>query len=207
MLRLVTALGDAAFLVPASIVLLAYLLLRRSPRTALAWLSALALCAGLTVFAKIAFYACGDQLTSLVVRSPSGHTSFGTTFYGCGAIIFSAHRNRLVRLALLMGSGAIVLGIAASRVLLHAHTPQEVLIGLLIGLFCLAWFTFRYLHDHLPRLPLLPAALVVLALVAASYGHHLSIEGRIAQLARELPLLSDVCRLPEAAATSSPGSS
>lgn len=76
LLGLITDLGDAALLLPCTIVLLAYLLASKSRRLAVAWVSALVLCAGLTVLAKIACYACGaQQLAGLEVLSPSGHTS------------------------------------------------------------------------------------------------------------------------------------
>jgi membrane-associated phospholipid phosphatase len=197
MLKLVTDLGDAAFLVPASAVLLGYLLFRRSAQAAAAWLTAIGLCAGLTILAKIAFYACGTEFASLLIRSPSGHASLSSTFYCCGALVLSANRGPPVRLAFLLASGAIVLAIAASRVLLHDHTPEEVVAGLLIGLCCIAWFAFRHLHTNVPTLPLLPAAVAVLALAAATHGRHIAVEGRIAMLARELPFVGRACRLPE----------
>jgi membrane-associated phospholipid phosphatase len=197
MLRLVTDLGDAAFLVPASIVLVGYLLIRRSARAAAAWVTALALCAGLTILAKIAFYACGAELASLLIRSPSGHTSLSSTFYCCGALVLSANRERPMRLALLLGAGTLVLAIAASRILLHAHTPEEVLAGLLIGACCTAWFAFRHLRTNVPTLPLLPAAVAVAVLAFLSHGKHFGVEDRIARLAEQLPWASRVCRVPE----------
>jgi membrane-associated phospholipid phosphatase len=197
MLKLVTDLGDAAFLAPASIVLMGYLLFRRSAQAAAAWLTALGLCAGLTILAKVAFYACGTELASLLIRSPSGHASLSSTFYCCGALVLSANRERPVRLAFLLASGAIVLAIAASRVLLHAHTPEEVVAGLLIGLCCIAWFAFRRLRTNMPTLPLLPAAVVVLALAVVTHGRHIGVESRIARLAQDLPFIGRVCRLPE----------
>jgi hypothetical protein len=53
---------------------LLYLLQTRSWRPATGWLAALTLCAGLTVVAKMMFYACGGRLPALDIRSPSGHT-------------------------------------------------------------------------------------------------------------------------------------
>lgn len=197
MLRAVTDLGDAAFLLPASIALVAYLLLRRSAQAAAAWLTALGLCAGLTILAKIAFYACGAEVASLLIRTPSGHASLSSTFYCCGALVLSANRERPVRLLFLLASAAIVLAIAASRILLHAHTPEEVIAGLLIGLCCIAWFAFRHLHTNVPALPLLPAAVAVIALAVVTHGRHIAVEDRIARLAQELPFVGRVCRLPE----------
>jgi hypothetical protein len=201
MLRLVTNLGDAAFLLLASSALLGYLVLHRSPRAAVAWISTLVLCAGLTILAKIAFYACGDQLPTLAIHSPSGHVSFSTTFYCCAALMFSTDKERAVQLTFFLASGAIVLAIAASRVLLHAHTPTEVAAGLIIGLCCLAWFAFCYLHAPMPVLPLLPLGLVVLMLAYLADGRHLSIESRIAQLAQQLQLAGKACMLPNDAAS------
>jgi membrane-associated phospholipid phosphatase len=122
---LITGLGNAALLLPATTVLLLYLLRARSWRAATAWVAALGLCAGLTVAAKMMFHACGEQFPTLDIRSPSGHTSLSTTFYGCGALMLSANQSWSRRLAALLASAGLIVAIAASRVALHAHTIEE----------------------------------------------------------------------------------
>lgn len=197
MLRLITDIGDAAFLVPMSCLVLAYLLWRHSSRAALAWISALVLCGGLTLLAKIGFYVCGDQLADAAIRSPSGHTSLSATFYGCGALLLSTDRRRPIQLALLLASGALILAIAASRILLDAHTPAEVVVGLIIGFVAVAWFGLHYFRAQTPTLPLLPLAVVMILVAFLVHGRHINTEKWIAAAAQHLRLSGAACAVAE----------
>lgn len=180
----ITDLGDAAVLIPASAMLVAYLLYVRSTRTAGIWVATLVLCAGLTIFAKLALYTCG---TVADLRSPSGHTSVSVTFYGCCALMMGADKERWNRLLLVLGGTLIAAAIAMSRVLLHAHSIGEVVAGFIIGAFCVAWFALgQFAQPSSPRLRWEPA-LVMLALVAvAMHGRHWSVEAAIVHLAHLL---------------------
>jgi membrane-associated phospholipid phosphatase len=75
-----------------------------------------------TIFAKLALYTCGSNISLVELRSPSGHTSISVTFYGCSALMLSADKERRTRLLFVLGSGFIAVAIALSRVLLEAHT-------------------------------------------------------------------------------------
>jgi membrane-associated phospholipid phosphatase len=180
----VTDLGDAAVVVPASAMLLAYLLYVRSTKTASIWVATLVLCAGLTIFAKLALYTCG---TVADLRSPSGHTSVSVTFYGCCALMMSADKDRRNRLLLMLGGTAIAAAIAMSRVLLHAHTIGEVVAGFIIGAFCVAWFAAGYFaQPSSPRLRWEPGLVMLVLVVLAMHGRHWTLEAPIAHLARLL---------------------
>jgi hypothetical protein len=199
LVTLITGLGDAALLLPAAALLLFYLLRTRSLRTATGWVAVLALCAGLTVVAKMLFHACGGQFPALDIRSPSGHTSLSTTFYGCGALMLSANLSRGRRLAVLLASFGLILAIAASRVALHAHTIEEAAAGLIIGLLCVGFFASRYL----PRavyFPYWPVPLTIIALALLTHGRHLSVESLLDRVADRLRLAQYFCPLPENAA-------
>lgn len=193
MIRLITDLGDSAFLLPASAVLLGYFLYHGSMRTALLWTSTLALCAALTIVLKIGFNACGGEMPLLNMRTPSGHASLSATFYTCCALMISADKERWIRVALLGTSAALVILIAVSRIILQAHTISEVVAGILIGLCCVGWFSARYFAR--PPLPmpwhLFVGALIALALLA--HGRHLTLEGVIEQIARLVRTTTVIC--------------
>jgi membrane-associated phospholipid phosphatase len=193
MLEVITGLGDSGFLVPTSALLLAYFLYLRAGRAALVWVTTLALCAGLTILLKIGFHACGATIPYVNLRSPSGHASFSMTFYASFALMIAVDKPRAVRLALLASSAALVLAIAASRVLLHAHTTSEVAAGLGIGLCCVGWFERHYLAGTpvLVRWQPLLAAMLVLALL--TYSWHLSIEALIEHAARIFRTSTNAC--------------
>jgi membrane-associated phospholipid phosphatase len=194
---LITGLGDAALLLPAAVLLLLYLVRTRCWRTAADWVAVLALCAGLTVVAKMVFHACGGQFSALNIRSPSGHTSLSTTFYGCGALMLSAHQSqsRGRRIAALLAGVGLSVAIAASRVALHAHTIEEAAAGFAIGLLCVALFATRYQPRavHLPYWPI--PVMVILGLALITHGRHLSVEGLLDRTADRLRLAQYLCPL------------
>lgn len=196
-MTLITGLGDAALLLPAAALVLLYLLQTRSWRAATGWVAALTLCAGLTVVAKMMFHACGERLPVLDIRSPSGHTSLSTTFYGCGALMLCTNETWDRRLAPLLASLGLILTIAASRVALHAHTMEEAAAGLAIGLVCVAFFASYYLPRaiHLQYWPIPLTAILAFALL--THGRHLSAEGLLDRLADRLHLAQYFCPLRE----------
>jgi membrane-associated phospholipid phosphatase len=193
MVHLITDFGDSALLVPASALLLFYLLYLRSGRTALIWASTLALCGGLTIVLKIGFHACGAELPFLDMRSPSGHTSFSTTFYSCCALVIAANKDRWTQTGVLLLSITLVAAIAASRVVLEAHTISEVATGLAVGLLCVGWFSWGYLNGPAVSLRFYPFAGIALALAIALHGQHLNPEGFIMQIARVLQSALPAC--------------
>jgi membrane-associated phospholipid phosphatase len=193
MFNLITGLGDSAFLIPAPGLLVAYCLYLRSSRAALIWISTLALCAGLTIALKTGFRACGGEVPAFHIRSPSGHTSLSTTFYGCFALMIAIREERGARLSVLLTSILLVAAIAVSRVVLEAHTVVEVIAGLLIGLCCVGWFAFRYLSCPPTTVPWQPVAVALLALALLTYGWHIDFEVMIGHLARLFRAVVPVC--------------
>lgn len=201
-ITLITGLGDAALLLPAAALVLLYLLRTRSWRAATGWVAVLALCAGLTVVAKMLFHACGGQFPTLAVHSPSGHTSLSTTFYGCGALMLSTNQSWGRRLAVLLAGAALIVAIAASRVALHAHTIEEAVAGFAIGLLCVGVFLIHYLPRavYFPYWPIPVTAIIALALL--THGQHLSVEGLLGRMADRLRLAQYFCPLRENAGVS-----
>lgn len=194
---LVTGLGDAALVLPAATVLLLYLVRVGSFRAAAAWTAALGLSIGLTALAKMTFHVCGDQFPGLAVASPSGHASLSATFYGCGALALSADQSWSRRIGALLAGAVLVVAIAMSRVALHAHTVEEVAIGLAIGLFCVSLYAFSYLPRAISALGWRVPVGVVIVLALFTHGHHLNFEGFLDRLADRLQLAQHLCPLAE----------
>ena len=140
-----TELGDAAVLVPLMLVLLLWLLLMRSPRGAAWWAIAVAGCVGLTAVLKVSFFGCPPTPE---LRSPSGHTSFSTLVYGAISFV-TAIESTGFRRVIAIGSGiSLILAIAASRLLLFAHSASEIGLGLVIGTVALGVFSQSYLRHR-----------------------------------------------------------
>lgn len=189
----ISALGDTALLLPASLALLAYLAATR--RWSLASGFGLALLAGgaTTLGAKLLFNACGTEITTLDIISPSGHASFSATVYGSVAIAVSVGRTGFQRASIRIGAVALVAAIAASRVALGWHSVPEVAFGLAVGAAAVS--IFGWLHDRAgrPKLPLPPLAVGFAVLLVLVGGRHFTPETHIVRLAREVSSRLDVC--------------
>jgi membrane-associated phospholipid phosphatase len=194
-LHTITDFGDSALLLPASLALCIYLWFGGWHRSALGLACSLAACGVLTLAAKIGFQACGHEISGFAIRSPSGHTAFSTTAYGCGAILLAAGRSHGVRIAIAVATAALIAAIATSRILLHAHSSSEVAAGMAIGLACVALFQFRTAvpPQIASRWRLLLATFAML--VVLTHGRHLNAEEIIRHLALHLRSAADICAM------------
>jgi membrane-associated phospholipid phosphatase len=185
MVETITNLGDAALLLPASLLLFGYLYLHNDPRRAASLALATGACLTITVLAKLTFLALNAGCLQADVQSPSGHTSFSATFYGCGAAVAASGaapwRQRLTWTAAI----TLVLAVAASRVVLGAHTVWEVAIGLAIGASCVGVFLFQVERPR-PASGFLRFVLAVAVLAIVLQGTHLTIEPHLRNVADRL---------------------
>lgn len=157
--RLFTHLGDSAFLLPLSIVIVGVLAYQDYP-TGLRLGFVIAADLVLTFLLKLGFYALGGS-TYLNILSPSGHASFSIAVYGCCAAAL-ANRRRFAERVLIIGIAlAVLLTIIASRIVLHLHTPEEAAVGSLVGGICVAAFSAGGSRLQRPQLRM-PAWLLVL---------------------------------------------
>ena len=163
-----TDFGDAAVLLPLAAAMLLWLLVCAS-RSAIWWVVSVGFCVGLTALLKVFFYGCPPAPD---MRSPSGHTAFGMLVYG--AIAWAAAMpGRGLRRLMAIGIGAgFVLTIAISRLLLDAHSPPEVGLGLVIGGASLGLFAWNYRRSPAPQVwPLLVAAGLLMTLLHGQELH------------------------------------
>ncbi|HUH86265.1 MAG TPA: phosphatase PAP2 family protein [Stellaceae bacterium] len=193
LLHAVTDLGDSALLLPASAFLVAYLLYFSTARVVRIWVSTLALCAFLTLFLKVAFFTCGSAIPAWDLHSPSGHTSLSMTFYGCGALMVSGDKGRATQIGMLAAGTLLVIAVAISRVLLHAHTPTEAMLGLCVGVLCVSWFGRRFLALPPLSLPWRWALAVVALLALVTHGAHWDFEWAVARIAAFLHSAAPIC--------------
>lgn len=189
MLHVITDLGDAALLAPASALLLVYLLCLKRAHTAAIWALAVALCAALTLLGKVVFHFGDEYFAFLGVRSPSGHVSMSAAFYGCGAFLVGVQTRPRMRIAIGLASAALIAAVAASRILLRAHTPGEVVVGLLIGLCCVAWFAHALLQRPFRPLRWQPLGTVMLGLVILMHGERFNTNALLSSVAHQFRLM------------------
>jgi membrane-associated phospholipid phosphatase len=159
-----TEFGNIAVLMPLAGVLLLWLLLMHSPRGATRWAISVALCVALTAVLKLSFYRATADLPK-----PSGHTSFSTLVGGAMTLVTATESRGLPRI-ITISRGGFILAIAASRLLLHAHSACEVGLGLVIGTAALALFGRRYLRCRPAKVSLSTLFLIGGALMLVLYG-------------------------------------
>ncbi|OIQ69227.1 PAP2 superfamily protein [mine drainage metagenome] len=188
-----TNFGDSAVTLPLAVAVLALFALSGSLSLLRGWLLVVALCGFSVALLKIGFSDCAAAGPLGRPFSPSGHTAMSTLVYGGLALLASAGRPPGVRLVALIPALALALAIGVSRVVVHAHSPSEVVAGFAIGGGALL-----LLHRATARATLRgsPLALIAVALVVAlaMHGTRWPIEQQLQRLAallhRDVPVCS-----------------
>lgn len=194
--HLITRLGEAEILLPAALLCAAALLARQRTRgLALGWVLLLALAVTITTASKLAFIGWGLGWAAINFTGVSGHAMFSSAIYPVLMLTLVPGRSRRRwQLSLALGC-ALALLVGISRIQVGAHSPSEVLAGMVLGgtvtALTLVWFETRALSIN----PVVPALLLVWVAVSpfqlhASQTHSLvtrlalSISGRAAPYTR-----------------------
>ena len=130
----VTRLGEAEILLPAVLLAAVWLALGAGQgRLTLRWLGLLALGGTITTATKVAFIGYGVGVPAWDFTGISGHSMFATASYPMLLWVLLMHRGPgSQRLGVGLGF-AIGLLVAYSRLPTHAHSPSEVVAGVLLG--------------------------------------------------------------------------
>ena len=182
-----TDLGDAAVLLPLSIVILLWMVIHHGRRISASWVIAVSLCVGATALLKIYLYACPPQ-PNLV--SPSGHTSLSVLIYGAIALVIAAEQRGWSRAVIFFSGTGLIVAIAGSRLWLNAHTAPEVAIGIVIGIATLTLFADRYGRSRTEGVSLSPFILSVVMVTAILHGQELRAEAFLHAISNHLHLKS-----------------
>ncbi len=139
--RSVTSLGDARFLVPATLAAAGTLAWKKHRVSALLFAGAVVGGWLLEMLLKISFRRTRPDLWPALVTEktpsfPSGHATMSCLFFGAVvALVFHLSGNRLLRAFAAAGGAAVILAVGFSRIYLGAHWLTDVLAGFLVGLF------------------------------------------------------------------------
>jgi len=168
----VTALGDSAVLLPCIALVALWLALPKPTRyLARRWLALVLVVIGLVALSKLAFMGWMVTLPSLDFTGISGHSALAMLVWPALAGLVGMRRGLLFQAIGVLLGVALALTVGWSRLVLRAHSPSEVVLGLLLG--ALAVLSFLWGHRHVWRLPergyvALLSLVLVLPLV---YGH------------------------------------
>jgi hypothetical protein len=96
--------------------------------------------------------------------------------YGVMALVTAGEITGVWRIVAVTSGASFILGIAASRLLLHIHSKLEVGIGLVIGAVALMTFSLGYLCCRGKEMRLLPLFIAMGVLVPLLHGRQLGAE-------------------------------
>ena len=197
----ITDFGESTVLLSTAIAASCWFWLSRQRQLALIWLFAVGGCAVTMLAFKLAFLTCGHLVLGGMVHTPSGHSAMSALFYGASALTIQRFVPQAARHPIPLQTVAVLMALAigASRVVVHAHSPQEVIIGLAVGFAWLGVFA-SLLRMVGPSLAMPPAAVLCLLgllygglLTMTMIGQHMTVEGVLFHVARLLNLRWGVC--------------
>ncbi|MDE2574267.1 MAG: phosphatase PAP2 family protein [Rhodospirillales bacterium] len=176
----ITDFADQAVMLPLAAVTGLALWLAGWRRGALAWYLAVPATLAVVGLAKLGVFLFGAPGALPDLRSPSGHTAAAALVFGGLAALLGARRKRgLVALGLALAF-AVLIGL--TRLGLHVHTVDDVVVGAgigVLGAMLLAALAGVRPEALRPRLPLGAALLVLvlfhgLRLPAEAWLHHVA---------------------------------
>lgn len=197
----ITDFGESSVLLPTAMLASGWFWISHHRRLTIVWLLAMGGCSLSMMAFKIIFLTCGHYLLGDLVQTPSGHTAISTLFYGAAALTIErvSPATARHRTAIFVGALIFAFAIGISRILVNAHTPGEVIIGLTVGGIWLAIFATLLRHSG-PALEMPPLAVMISlgviygGLLAISMaGRHMSVEGVLRHVAWALHYHLDVC--------------
>ncbi len=183
-----TYFGDSALLLPSAVVLaLAIFYKTRSFRSMALWLFSFGTAGFIVSVSKVLFlgYLIGSARYNFT--GFSGHTSMSTTFWPVFfwfmALGFSLRHPRII---VALGY-LLALMIAYSRLVLHAHSPSEVIAGFTLGTVCSLFFLLQQSRTPFSPLKLLEfIAIIILPLLIFFNGKPATTQHFLGTLAAKL---------------------
>ncbi len=130
----VTRLGQSEIVLPAAMLAIAVLFVNAETRVlALRWLVGIALAALITLATKLAFIGWGIGWTAIDFTGISGHAMCAAATYPVLFLALGSGRSLRWIVALQAMAWSLVVAVAVSRIMVGAHSPSEVVAGLLLG--------------------------------------------------------------------------
>lgn len=152
----ITELGDTTVVAAVTLIVLLWLMWKRSWRTAAYWLIAIAGASALNSVIKVALHRArpGELLYSgwSAFSFPSGHSTVNVVLYGFLAFLIAREIRPAWRLVVVLGAATLIFLIAFSRLYLSAHWFSDVFGGLAFGSAWLALLGLSYLGRKAGRI-------------------------------------------------------
>lgn len=141
----VTKIGEVWAMVALSLLLVAYLMLKRFKIETLFFVIVMSLSSTLNPLLKNIFDRERPTLLRLIDISgfsfPSGHAMGSTSFFGSAIYVINCHDSGISKGVLIGLCALFILLISTSRVYLGVHYPTDIIAGIIGGVFCIVLST------------------------------------------------------------------
>ena len=141
----VTKIGEVWAMVALSLLLVAYLMLKRFKIETLFFVIVMSLSSTLNPLLKNIFDRERPTLLRLIDISgfsfPSGHAMGSTSFFGSAIYVINRHDSAISKGVLIGLCALFILLISTSRVYLGVHYPTDIIAGIIGGVFCIVLST------------------------------------------------------------------
>ncbi|AUV52815.1 hypothetical protein B1209_08240 [Raoultella planticola] len=126
--------GDSTVLLPSAAAVFMVLFLRR-PSRQIAWQWGLlfGITGAIVSASKLAFMGWGIGIRELDFTGFSGHTALSTAFWPIFLWLLCARGSIVLRRTAMVIGYLLAILVGYSRLAIHAHSPSEVIAGLLLG--------------------------------------------------------------------------
>ncbi len=186
-----TYLGDSALLLAIGVGVTFWLWVVGARREACVWVLAALASATVIAVLKMISLTCHPDVAAFC---PSGHVALTTQVYGSLAILGARGRSRWWQGGLLVATALVIGLVAWTRIALLAHSPLEVVTGLVVGGVGLGLFLTACRHQR-PAVISLRALLVLLVVpVGLLYGTSLDATAGLRQVADLLSATPGLCQ-------------
>lgn len=181
----ITALGDAAVMVPMALAIATWLYVRRTTRSALLWIGLFVAAALLVTITKVAFIGFGLGIHPIDFTGISGHSMMSMAVLPLAVLLVAGDTPQNRKWLLPLGAAAALL-IAISRVKIGVHSPSEAAFGTALGGATVAAFLtlVRQSGQTYVRSPLLSIGLILL--IATAYGRTAPTHDLVTRLALKM---------------------
>ncbi|MEI6729838.1 MAG: phosphatase PAP2 family protein [Pseudomonadota bacterium] len=191
-LQYITDFGDSAVMAAITLAGIIYLISCKNYRAAsVIFLSLLLASFGIGLL-KLVFMS---YLKNRFIRSPSGHVALSTAVLGIYTMIIAGQSpkkwQRIIGVSLVI---ALLIAIAASRVLLKYHNIYEVIIGFFVGYLAFICAGLFYLRNEEPaKINKGKLLLIIISIAFLVHGFRFPAENIIEKLAIELKHNTKIC--------------
>ncbi|MBS0967550.1 phosphatase PAP2 family protein [Chimaeribacter arupi] len=148
-----TYFGDSMLLLPCAALILLMLLANPETRRATwQWMLLFGIAGGLVCLSKLAFMGWGIGSRRFDFTGFSGHSALSASIWPVLMWMLTGRMPRLVRIGAITTGYVLAFFVGYSRLVIHVHSPAEVVAGLVLGFTISTTFLMLQTSATVPRL-------------------------------------------------------